>query len=279
MRKYNARALEYDLLCSKVNQAVIYPYVRDVEGDKQLFGISPIHGRSFVVCQKKSGNWIVSKGNGLSYSMQSFVDVSETDIYVWGALSKENAIRDYNIGHEVRNLGIKTNLMEAVIELDILLLDKGTYVRPCLLQYEVECPYRLCDFPFMPIHIQKKAVASWSKFDSIHSELYLIAAEVLIRNLRKLHDNNVMHNALHIQNYTWALELLDFESSRTDNFPYENSEYEKNAQMLINGEIIKTYEIINYVGWCLGEIVDYAKIDSLFKDHGFNLGKYKIDYE
>ena len=88
-----------------------------------------------------------------------------------------------------------------------------------------------------------------------------------------------MHNALHVQNYTWALELLDFESSRTDNFPYNNSEYEKNALILINSEIIKTYEIINYIGWCLGDIIDYDKIDSLFKDYGFNLSEYKVEYE
>lgn len=184
MRKHKARALEYDLLCSKVNQEEIYPYIRDIEGDKQLFCISPIHGRSYAICQKKNGNWIVSKGNGLSYSMHSFVNVSEFDSYIWGGLSKENAIRDYNIGNEVRNLGIKTNVMEAVLELDAQLFDKGTLVRPCLLQYEVECPYRLCDFPFMPINFRNKIVASWFKIDSVYSELYLIAAEVLIRNLQ-----------------------------------------------------------------------------------------------
>lgn len=279
MKKYKARALEFDLLCSKANQEEIYPYVRDDKGEEHLFCISPIHGRSFVVRQNRNGNWIVSKGNGLSYSMHSFVNVSEFDSYIWGALSEESAIRDYNIGNEVRNLGIKTNVMEAVIELDVQLFDKGTLVRPCLLQYEVECPYRLCDFPFMPINIRNKIVASWFKIDSIYSELYLIAAEVLIRNLQKLHANNIMHNALHIQNYTWALELLDFESSRTDKYPYINSEYEKNVFMLKNGEIIKTYEIINYIGWCLGERIDYAKIDSLFKDYGFNLSEYEVDYE
>ena len=154
MNKYKARAIEFDLLCSKVNQEEVFPYIRDNKGDKNLFCISPIHGRSFVIRQKRNGNWIVSKGNGLSYSMHSFVDVSEPDCYIWGALSKENAIRDYNIGNEVRDLGIKTNLMEAVLELDIQLFDKGTCVRPCLLQYEVECPYRLCDYPFMPISTQ-----------------------------------------------------------------------------------------------------------------------------
>ena len=51
------------------------------------------------------------------------------------------------------------------------------------------------------------------------------------------------------------------------------------SHLIKNPPIIKTYEIINYIGWCLGETVDYAKIDSLFKDYGFNLSEYKLDYE
>ena len=277
MKRYRAKALQYDLLYSKVNQEKIYPLVRDDFGDEQIFCISPIHGRSFVVGKKNNGNWIISKGNGLSYSTHSFVDVSESDNYIWGCLSREDAVRDYKIGNEVRDLGIRTNVMEAVLELDCQLIDKGKSIRPCLLQYEVQCPYRLCDFPFMPNSMRRKIIESWMFFDSKYSEMYLIAAEVLIRNLRILHENNVIHNALHIQNYTWALELLDFESSRTENMPYNNSEYEHNIMMLLNGEIMKTYEIVNYIGWCLGEAVDYYKIDSIFKDFGYNLNNYKLD--
>lgn len=277
MRKYNARSVQYDLLYSKVSQKEIYPLIRDDKGDQQICCVSPIHGRSFVICQKENGKWIVSKGNGLSYSMHSFIDVSESENFIWGILPKENAIRDYLISDEVRNMGIKTNVMEAVIELDIQIIDKGICIRPCLLQYEVECPYRLCDFPFMPDSVRKSIISSWLKFDSKYSELYLIAAEVLIRNLQTLHDNNVMHNALHIQNYTWALELLDFEASRTEKTPYDNTEYEKNVQLLMNGEIMKTYEIINYIGWCLGETIDYKKIDTIFNDYGYNLNNYKVD--
>ena len=47
-------------------------------------------------------------------------------------------------------LGIKTNHMEYVLELDVELdLPNGHKVKPCLLQYDVECPYRICDAAFM----------------------------------------------------------------------------------------------------------------------------------
>lgn len=277
MKKYQAKEVPCNILYSQINCKNVYPFIRDESGDKSIYCISPIHGRSFLICQQENGRWVISKGNGVSYSMHPFIDVSKTDNYVWGALLKENAIRDYNIGNEVRNIGIKTNQMHAVIELDIQLIDKGTIVTPCLLQYEVECPYRLCDYPFMPPNTFKKIITSWRSLESKYSEAYLIAAEVLVRNLQILHDNKVMHNALHVQNYTWALELLDFESSRTEHYPYSNFEYEKQALMLMDGEIMKTYEIINYIGWCLGGKIDYAKIDSIFKDYGFNLSCYKVN--
>ena len=252
MKKYQAKEVPCNILYSQINCKNVYPFIRDESGDKSIYCISPIHGRSFLICQQENGRWVISKGNGVSYSMHPFIDVSKTDNYVWGALLKENAIRDYNIGNEVRNIGIKTNQMHAVIELDIQLIDKGTIVTPCLLQYEVECPYRLCDYPFMPPNTFKKIITSWRSLESKYSEAYLIAAEVLVRNLQILHDNKVMHNALHVQNYTWALELLDFESSRTEHYPYSNFEYEKQALMLMDGEIMKMYEIINYIGWCSG---------------------------
>ena len=163
--------------------------------------------------------------------------------------------------------------------LNIQLKDKDCYIRPYLLQYEVECPYRLCDFPFMSHNDLKNSVTSWLNMGSSYTEPYLIAADILIRNLQILHKNNIMHNAIHIQNYTWALELLDFESARTDKHPYTNTEYENNVLLLMNGEIMKTYEIINYIGWCLGEIVDYRKIDRIFSQYGYNLEQYKLAYD
>ena len=62
-----------------------------------------------------------------------------------------------------------------------------------------------------------------------------------------------------------------------EKYPYSNPEYEQNVLMLINLEIMETYEIINYIGWCLGENIDYMKIDNIFKDYGFYLNNYKLD--
>ncbi len=267
------------MLVSQVGNKEIYPYVRAENGNKAIFSVSPIHGRSFVITQRDNGHWIVSKGNGLSYTRHSFLDVSEFDNYVWGALSKENALRDYHISNEINALGIKTNKMEAVIELNMRLQDKGSYMSPCLLQYRVECPYRICDYLFMPISERKKVVKSWFNYGSKYNDAYLIAADILVRNLHILHKNKIMHNAIHIQNYTWALELLDFESSRTENYPYASTDYENNVVMLMNGEIMKTYEIINYIGWCIGEKLDYKEIDKIFEYYGFDLEKYKIGNE
>ena len=108
MRKYQAKEVTCNILFSQVNSKNVYPFIRDESGDKSIYCISPIHGRSFLICQQENGRWVVSKGNGVCYSMHPFIDVSKTDNYIWGALLKENAIRDYNIGNEVRNLGIKT---------------------------------------------------------------------------------------------------------------------------------------------------------------------------
>ena len=279
MRRFPAKEVQYKILCCNACSERVYPYIKDEGGDKSLICVSPVHGRSFVVSHDGSQRWIVSKGNGLSYSNHSFLDVSEFDNYVWGALTAECATRDFHIGIEVNKLGIKTNMMQYVIELDCQLVDKDKVIKPCLLQYEVECPYRLCDFPFIPHDEQKRIYSYWENFDTTVKERYLVAANILVKNLFILHTNNVMHNALHVQNFTWKLELLDFESSRTDNFPYENHGYEENVLMLMNGEIMKTYEIINYIAWCFGEIVDYAKVDGVFYDYGFDLKKYRVLYE
>jgi hypothetical protein len=86
-----------------------------------------------------------------------------------------------------------------------------------------------------------------------------------------------MHNAIHVQNLTWALELLDFESSRSDKTPYDRPEFENNAVRLMPAEIIQTYEVITYISWCLGERIEFNKIDNIFLDYDFDLKKYSIN--
>lgn len=259
-----------------------YPLLRDDGGNERMYCISPLHGRSFVICKSTCGRWIVSKGNGLSYSTVPFLDTSKVNGDMWGALFKENAIRDFEIGQEIRALGVKTNYMEYVLELN------RTFIMPMqqaeavsyLLQYSVECPYRISDFPFMPMEVLREEVKKWEKVnDRCFSQYYLIAANVLIKNLRIMHDNNIMHNAIHVQNYTWALELVDFEGARTNKLPYDNAEYEKYVPLLKEGEAIQTYEVLNYIAWCLKERIDYLQIDCLFQDYGFDLSYYQASVE
>ncbi len=248
------------------------PLIRDTKGSINIYCPSPIHGRSFVVGKNAQGEYIVSKGNGLSYTNNSFLDFSKIGDDVWGYLPKKNAIRDFQIGNEIKSLGINTNHMEYVLQIDSKIKIGTNYFTPYLLQYTVKCPYRISDFAFLDenqkkIIIEDISTANNNKFKNN----YLYVADVLVNNLYILHKNHVMHNALHAQNYTWALELLDFEASRTDNYPYEDYRYEEYVKILSRGEIIQTYEVINYVAWCLKENIDYTLIDDIFAKYGFKL--------
>lgn len=39
-------------------------------------------------------------------------------------------------------------------------------------------------------------------------------------------------------------------------------------------EIIQTYEIINYIAWCLHEECDYAAIEQIMNSYNFTLNQY-----
>ena len=256
-----------------------YPYLRCEQGIKTVLSVSPLHGRSFIVGRHDDGRYIVSKGNGLCYSQYPFLYTPDMPTDVWGVLLKEDALRDFHCGQDVQALGVKTNQMECVLELDysIHIKETGVDLKPCLLQYIVECPYRISDAAFMEKEQIEAEVTKWQQYNrSGWRKSHLIAAEMLIRNLRIMHDHEVLHNAIHEQNYTWALELLDFELCRTPQHPYEKADYERHVPSLYNREVIQTYVIINYIAGVLREDIDYKQIDGLFFDYGFNLEKLKI---
>lgn len=279
MRLFKASSYPYELvLSSKDKTNTPFPLLRNDIGREKIWSVSPTHGRSFVIGKSNDGKWIVSKGNGLNYTSVCFVSTGRSWQDSWGMLGKEHAIRDFLIGNEIRELGIKTNEMEYVLELEYDVISpykKGT-IRPYLLQYRVECPYRISDFAFMPREEFQKQVNNWNKFNKKGFDKYhLIAANILIENLRILHSHKILHNGIHTQNYTWALELLDFEGSRTPTYPYDSAEYETLVLELIDGEVIQTYEVISYIAWCLDEILDVKVVDELFKDNGFTLNKLR----
>lgn len=273
MKEYSAVRCAFDyVFCS--NNCTPYPLLRFAAGKEKIFAVSPLHGRSFVVGQRNDGRYTVSKGNGLCYSEYLFLNTPETQLDVWGLLLMKDALRDYHCCQDVKALGIKTNQMECVLELDypIYIAQTDTTVKPVLLQYNVECPYRICDAPFMERSQIEAEVAKWQQYNHKgYSKSHEIAADILIGNLRTMHDHEVLHNAIHEQNYTWALELLDFELTRTPQHPYEKEDYERHAPSLYNREVIQTYVIINYIAGVLREKVNFADIDRMWRDYGFDI--------
>ncbi|MBO7052353.1 MAG: hypothetical protein J6W24_06790 [Prevotella sp.] len=255
-----------------------FPCLRSVYGDMDIWCPSPLHGRSFVVGKTENGRYIVSKGNGLSYTQHVFLNTGEFYDDTWGLLLKKDAERDYLIGREVEALGIKTNHMECILELAIdITLPNGHVVKPVLLQYDVECPYRICDAPFMSHEQIFAEISKWQKMnDRGYDSCHMIAANVLIRNLRILHDNNILHNAIHEQNYTWALELLDFELACSPTYPYSKEDDMRHVKELYHREIIQTYVIINYIAGVLRENINFAEVDSLFAEYNFDLKQYVV---
>ena len=278
MTRIKVCSVAFSLLKKGETQERFYPYIRDYEGDLEMVCLSPHHGRSFVVDRMDNGRYIVSKGNGLSYTQQILLNTGEFGDDTLGLLLRKDAERDFIMGQEIESLGIKTNHMEYVLELEREIhLPNEHIIKPVLLQYDVECPYRICDAPFMtPKQIQSE-VNKWERMnDKGVDQAYLIAANVLIRNLRILHDNEILHNAIHEQNYTWALELLDFELACSPAHPYERENDQRHVKSLFPREVLQTYVIINYIAGVLREDIDYAVVDDLFAKYGFNIHRYAV---
>lgn len=257
------------------------PLLLDKNGDVEVWNIAPhSHGRSFIVGKKEDGRFIVSKGNGFSYTGYTFANTGEMGDGTWGLLLEADAVRDFNLGNDVAALGIKTNKMEYVLELECdAVLPNGQCVRPYLLQYDVECPYRISDSRFIPQEQFDAEILKWEKcnsegYDSKHR--HMIAANVLIRNLRTLHDNGILHNAITSQNYTWALELLDFELAYSPWHPYTRADYLRHVPELYAREVLQTYNIIVEIAQILSEDFNYSEINELFAKYGFDLNKFNV---
>jgi len=247
-------------------------------GDKEILCPSPLHGRSYVVGRLTNGRYVVSKGNGLCYTKHTFLHTGEFYDGTWGLLLRQDAERDFIMGQEIEALGIKTNHMEYVLELDVEVeLPNGNKVKPCLLQYDVECPYRVCDAAFMMQEQIQTEVMKWEQYNERgYKKKHMIAANVLIRNLLILHDHNILHNAISEQNYTWALELLDFELACSSAHPYTKEDDMRHVKDLFPREIIQTYVVINYIAGVLREEIDYAEVDALFAEYGFDLKQFVV---
>lgn len=282
MTPFKARLYNFRQLLSNGCEYLPQPLLLDTDGGITIWNVSPhSHGRSFIVGQTKNGRSIISKGNGLAYTSQNFMNTGEMGNDTWGLLLRNDATRDFTLGNEIASLGIKTNRMEYVLELECeAILTEGKRLHPCLLQYDVECPYRISDSRVMNREILLREVYKWEQYNDKQYDrqhFHLIAANVLLNNLRILHDNKILHNAITSQNYTWALELLDFELACSPKHPYDNDDYVRHVPELFPREMIHTYNIIIEIAETLGEQADCHTIDQLFEDYGFDMHKYKVE--
>ena len=100
-------------------------------------------------------------------------------------------------------------------------------------------------------------------------ERLLKGAYVLIYNLLVLQDHNIFHNAIYEQNNIWVLELLDFELACSPTNPYSEDDM-RHVKDLFSREIMQTYVIINYIAGVLREEIDFAEVDALFAEYGFD---------
>ena len=147
MTPFKARRYNFRQLLSNDCEYQPQPLLLAPDGDTTIWNVSPhSHGRSFIVGKTKNGRSIISKGNGLSYTSQTFVNTGEMGDNTWGLLLRDDAIRDFTLCNEIASLGIKTNQMECVLELECeAILSEEKRIHPCLIQYDVECPYRISD--------------------------------------------------------------------------------------------------------------------------------------
>lgn len=252
-----------------------YPKIVTVNtSNEKLFSASPLHGRSIIVDYNPDfKRFIITKGNGLTYFPFGFLSTEEHDSNAWGYLRKKDAVRDFKSGSYINKLGILTNEMEAVYTLNEEQVKYSNCIKsstPTLLQYSVKCPYRIADIPFLSNALVNSFVKNWADiFNDENDELHCIAANVLLKNIKIMHDNNILHNAIHSQNYSLSLELLDFELSRTPITPYDNDIDEKSFEKLQKREIIQTLEIVNQIAFYFKENINNQILQKIMIKYGF----------
>ena len=276
--RYSAQEVEYSILYKNPTNVNPFPLLKCNTGNSTLYNICPAtHCRSFVI-SKTDDRFIVSKGNGLSYTEWTFLNTGEFGDDTLGLLLKQDALRDFHIGNEIASLGIRTNRMEYVLELNTrVTLPNGNAIKPILLQYDVACPYRIADARFMSEEMIRSEVNKWEKANTRHhKKKHMVAAEILVHNLRVLHDHGILHNAIHSGNYTWALELLDFELAHTPSYPYEQDDYKRHVPCLMPREILQTYNVIIEIASILNESIHYKEIDNLFTRYDYNLERFIV---
>lgn len=254
-----------------------YPFITTEKCNEGTFTqriASPNHGRSLIAdYNEDTKRYVITKGNGLTYFPYGFISTQEFENGAWGYLRREDALRDFMCGEFVSDLNILTNQMEAVYTLEehgIRFSNHVEKIEPTILQYNVLCPYRIADIPFLSKELVFTFINSWGDlFQNIHQEKHCTAAEVLIKNINVMHKNYVLHNAIHSQNYTLSLELLDFELSRTPLTPYDSENDELCYKKLQKRELIQSLEIIAQIAYYFKENVNNNVLRQIMIRNGY----------
>jgi hypothetical protein len=250
-----------EILYSKENIKYFSQIIVEEKTNNKSILPSPLHGRSIIAkFEVDSNRYTITKGNGLTYFPYGFIATEELENHASGYLRKEDAIRDYLSGEFVSGLGIITNKMDAVFSIEPQLIRFSNHVseiEPIILQYNVICPYRISDIPFLSKELVLSFIDNWTNiFEIKHSEIHCNAAEVLLSNIKIMHENEVLHNSIHSQNYSLSLELLDFELSRTPLTPYNDFVDEKTYIKLKKREIIQSLEIVHQIAFYFKETIN-----------------------
>lgn len=253
-----------------------YPLLISGESN-EIFGLVPsiLHGRSVVLdYDETTEKYIVTKGNGLTYFPYGYINTEELTDNIWGICTESQAERDYFGGEFVSRLGIITNEMQAYFSLENQKVRTEKAVeaeKPVILQYAVKCPYRIADLPFLTKKTVEYFTGNWNELhNSAYNQKHCIAADVLMQNLSKLHMNGVLHNAIHSQNYTAMLELLDFELARTPETPYDTKDDEESFGILQRREAVQSLEIVGFIADFFGEEINKNAMSEILIKHGFS---------
>lgn len=75
--RYAAQEVEYSILYKNQTDVKLFPLLKSNTGSTPLYNIGPTHFRSFVFSKIDDHGFIVSEGNGLSYTEWTFLNTGD----------------------------------------------------------------------------------------------------------------------------------------------------------------------------------------------------------
>ena len=249
----------------RIANNVPYPYLVMHGGDILISRVfEPLSNHFLVHVDNEQNKYVITKGNGsvhCPYQTNGDILTEDTEI-----LSEDYLQRVYNMCLLIQDLGIKTCQMEYIMELDYPIrdLNHNTILHPFILQYSVECPYLIYESNINTQGISI-GIATWrtrETYQDYQIPAYFNVADILFSNLCKMHRNNITHGSISATSYTWALELLNFDTCRKQDVPFD----ENNISEPYRKDIDDTYTLIEIIANCLGEIVSWDKLDEIYAE-------------